>query len=112
MSGGIQIDGIVASYDDMTHVPISSYNPTNNALLFSNPLQTTEGVASSELEPLEFNSPGLLNSGVQVRFNTNLSEFVPSPLPYDPMSLNIPAINSIGTIQATDLMIAKDGVMK
>ena len=28
------------------------------------------------------------------------------------MSLNIPAINSIGTVQATDLMIAKDGVMK
>ena len=34
------------------------------------------------------------------------------PLPSDPMSLNVSSINSIGTIQATDLMIAKDGVMK
>ena len=34
------------------------------------------------------------------------------PLPSDPKNLNIPAINSIGTVQATDLMVAKDGVMK
>ena len=34
------------------------------------------------------------------------------PLPFDPMSLTIPVINSIGTVQATDLMIAKNGVMK
>ena len=34
------------------------------------------------------------------------------PLPSDPTNLNIHAINSIGTVQATDLMVAKDGVMK
>ena len=49
---------------------------------------------------------------MQVGFNANLSDFVPMPLPSDPMSLNIPAINSIGTIQATDLMIAKNGVIE
>ena len=41
-----------------------------------------------------------------------VSQFVPMPLPSDPTSLNIPAINSMGTIQATDLMIANGGVMK
>ena len=53
MSGRNQIDGIVVSYDDMTPIPVISYNPTNNALVFNNPLQTTEGIASSELEPLD-----------------------------------------------------------
>ena len=33
------------------------------------------------------------------------------PLPSDPMSLNIPAINSLGTLQATDILIAKSGSM-
>jgi hypothetical protein len=50
----------------------------------------------------------VLSAGV----NADLSQFVPMPLPSDPTSLNIPAINSMGTIQATDLMIANGGVMK
>ena len=49
---------------------------------------------------------------MQVGFNANFSDFVPMPLPSDPMSLTIPAMNSIGMVQATDLMIAKNGVMK
>ena len=107
MSGGSPMDGIVVSYDDMTPIPAISYNPTNNALVFHTPLQTTEGIVSSELEPLEFNSPAIFKQSMQVGFNANLSYFVPVPLPSDPMSLNIPASNSIGTIQATDLMTAK-----
>ena len=61
---------------------------------------------------LEFESPALFKESVLVGFNTNSSDLFPLPLPSDPMSLNIPAINSIGTVQATDLMIAKNGVMK
>ena len=49
---------------------------------------------------------------MQIGFNANLSDFLPMPLPYGPTNLNIPAINSIGTVQATDLMVAKGGVMK
>ena len=49
---------------------------------------------------------------MQVGFNINSSNFFPMPLPSDPMSRNIPASNLTGTVQATDLMIAIDGVMK
>ena len=38
MSGDTRIDGVVDSYDDMTPIPVISYNPTNNALVFSNAL--------------------------------------------------------------------------
>ena len=33
------------------------------------------------------------------------------PLPSDPMTLNIPAINALGTLQTTDILIAKNGSM-
>ena len=112
MPGGSPMDGIVDSYDDMTPRPVISYDQTNNALAFDNPVQTTEGIASSESETLESNSPTLFKQSVQVEFNANLSDFVPMPLPSDPTSLTVPAINSIGTVQATDLMIAKDCVIK
>ena len=104
--------GIVDSYDDMTPIPMISYDQTNNALVFNDPMQTTEGIASSESETLGFNSPTTFKQSVQVGLNANLSDFVPMPLPSDPMSPNIPAINSIGTVQAADLMIANDGVIK
>ena len=74
-----------------------SYNQTNNALAFNNPVQAN-GIASSESESFEFNSPALFKQSVQIGFNANLSEFFPMPLPSDPMSLNNPAINSIGTV--------------
>ena len=34
------------------------------------------------------------------------------PLPDDPATLNIPMLATSGTIQTTDIMVAKDGVMK
>ena len=112
MSGGSPNDGVVDSYDGMTPIPVISYNPTNNALVINNPVQANEGIASAQSETLEVNPPALFKQSVQVGFNANLSDFFPMPLPSDPMSLNIPAINSIGTVQATDLMIAKNGLMK
>ena len=112
MSGGSQIDGLVTSYDDITPIPVISYDQTNNALVFNNLVQTTLGMASAESETLEFNSPALFKQSLQVGFNANLSDLFPMPLPSDPMSITIPASSSIGTVQATDLMIAKNGVMK
>ena len=105
------MDGIVVSYGGMTPTPAISYDQTNNASAFNNLVQTTAGIASAE-RILEFKSPSLFKQSVQVGFNANVSDFFPMPLPSAPMILNIPAINSIGTVQATDLMIAKDGVMK
>ena len=107
MSGGSPNHGVVDSYDGMTPIPGISYNPTNNALVINNPAQANEGIASAESETLDFNWPALFQQSVQVGLNANLSDFVPMPLPSDPMSLTIPAINWIGTIPATDLMIAK-----
>ena len=60
MSGGTRIHGIVDSYDDMTPIPVISYNPTNNALVINNPAQANEGIASTEGETLDFNSPTLV----------------------------------------------------
>ena len=99
------------SADDMTPMPMISYDQTNNPLVFNTPVQTTLGIASAASETFEFKSPALFKQSVQAGFNASLSDFVPMSLPYDPMSLTIPAINSIGRVQATDLMIAKSGVM-
>ena len=59
MSGGNLHDGTVVSCDDMTPIPVISYNPTNNALVFKDPVQTNDGIASSETETSAFNSPAL-----------------------------------------------------
>ena len=104
--------GLVIDYADMTAIPVIQYDSTSNAIIFDNPVQTTGGIASSDQTPLSFNSPAVFNSGISTGVNADFSQFVPMPLPSDPMSLNIPAINSMGTIQATDLMIATGGVMK
>jgi len=44
MSGGSPTNGVVDNYDDMTPIPIISYNKTNNRLVVKNPVQTTEDV--------------------------------------------------------------------
>ena len=44
MSGGSPINGVVDNYDDMTPIPVISYNQTNNTLVINNPVQTTEDV--------------------------------------------------------------------
>jgi hypothetical protein len=109
MSEEAPTDGVISDYNDMTQIPIIKYNNNNNALIFDNPVQTSSGIASSELAPLSFNSPAVFNNGISAGFNADFSQFVPMPLPSDPMSLNIPAINALGTIQTTDILIAKNG---
>ena len=54
------MDGIVVNYDNITPIPMITYNQSSNALAFSNPIKTTAGIASSETETLEFNSAALL----------------------------------------------------
>jgi hypothetical protein len=111
MSEELPPQGLVTDYNDMTPIPVIKYNSTNNALIFDNPVQTSSGIASSELAPLSFNSPAVFNNGISAGFNADFSQFVPMPLPSDPMSLNIPAINALGTLQTTDILIAKNGSM-
>jgi hypothetical protein len=103
--------GLVIDYTEMTAIPVIQYDSSSNAIIFDNPVQTTGGIASSDQTPLSFNSPAVFNSGISAGVNADFSQFVPMPLPSDPMSLNIPAINSMGTLQATDILIAKNGSM-
>ena len=74
MNSGSPMDGIVVNYDDMRPIPVISYNQTNNALVFNNAVQATLGIASSESETLEFNSPALFKQSVPVGFNAKLSD--------------------------------------
>ena len=112
MSEGSQMDGTVVSYDDVTPRPVISYDQTNNASVFNNPAQATKGIASSEIGTLEFNSPATFNNAIWVGYNGDFPDSVPMTSPFDPTSLIFPAINSVGTIQATELMIANDGAMR
>ena len=103
--------GLVIDYSDMEPIPVIQYDKNSNTLIFDNSVQTSSGIKSSELAPLSFNSPAVFNSGMFAGVNADFSQFVPMPLPSDPMSLNIPAINSLGTLQATDRLIVKNGSM-
>ena len=103
MSQGNPLDGVVTDYSGMTPIPVMKYDSSSNAIFFDNPVQTTSGIKSSELAPLSFNSPAVFNNGISAGVNADFSQFVPMPLPSDPMSLNIPAINSLGALQATDI---------
>ena len=69
MSEGNPLDGIVTDYTEMTPIPVIKYNTTNNALIFDIPLQTSSGIASSELAPLSFNSPAVFNNGISAGVN-------------------------------------------
>ena len=60
-NSGNPMDGIVVNYDDVIPIPVIIYNPTDNSLVFNNVVQTTSGIASTEGEILEFNSPAFFN---------------------------------------------------
>ena len=57
MSEGDQVYGVVSNFNDMIPIPIISNNQNNNAFVFNNEVQTTSGIASTEGEILELNSP-------------------------------------------------------
>jgi hypothetical protein len=95
----------------MTPIPIITYNSTNNTMEFNNPIQTVSGLSTAEYTPLVFRSQAQFRKAVQIGI-LNDSQFTPMPLPDDPATLNIPMLATNGTIQATDIMVAKDGVMK
>ena len=111
MLEGSHMDGIVSSYVDMIPIPVVSYDQTNTALVFNHQLQTTEGIASSASETLEFESPATFNNTIRVGYNGELPDSIPMTSPFDSTGLIFPAINSVGTVQASDLMVAKDGVV-
>ena len=112
MSGGSPNHGVVDSYDGMTPIPVISYNPTKNALVINNPVQANEGIASAESETLDFNSPATFNNIIRVGYNGDFPASVPMTSPLDPTSLILPAINSVGMIQAIELVIANDGTAR
>ena len=60
MSEELPPQGLVTDYNDMSPIPVIKYDSINNALIFDNPVQTSSGIASSELAPLSFNSPAVL----------------------------------------------------
>ena len=109
MSGGSPIAGIVFTYDDMPPIPVISYDQTNNALVFNNPVQATLGIASVGRETLEFNSPATFNNTIRVGYTGEFPDYVPTISPLDSTSLIFPTINTVGMIQANELMIANNG---
>ena len=80
--------------------------------MINNPVQAHEGIASAESETLDFNSPATFNNTIRVGYNGDFPASVPMTSPLDPTSLIFPAINSVGTIQATELVIANDGAAR
>ena len=109
MTDSSQTDGEALNYNDSLKMPVIGYNNNNNSIVFNNPIETNLGIiASSEDTPVTFNS-AIINGVLSV--GSDFTEFIPMPLPSDPDNLNIPIINSMGTIQTTDLMIAKNGVI-
>ena len=96
----------------MIPIPVIAYNPTNSALVFNNPVQANEGIASAESETLDFNSPATFNHTIRVGYNGDFPDSVPMISPLDATSFIFPAINSAGTVQAIELMIANDGATR
>ena len=86
------MDVIVVSYDDVTPMPVISYNQTNNALVFNNLVQTTSGIASAESKTLEFNSPASCNNTIRVGYNGEFPDSAPMISPLDSTSLIFPTI--------------------
>ena len=85
---------------------IFDYNFTNNSIIFNNPIQNTSGFS----DDATFNANVIVDSILTVKFNKNINDFVPVVLPNDTQfNLNIPAINSLGTIQSTDILSADNG---
>jgi len=104
-----QTDGVVLDYSHMTPLPIIKYDSLSNAIVFNNPIVPASGLASQDLtHNLEFASPAVFDQTVAIGDQTS---FIPMPIPTHPTDLNIPSLQSTGTIQTTDLLVAKDGVM-
>ena len=96
-------NGIVLDYSQMTPLPIIRYDSITNAIVFNNPIVPANGFAVQDV-------------GQNLQFDQTISlgdqtSFVPMPLPTHPTDLNIPALQSTGTIQTTDILVSKDGVM-
>ena len=103
------IGGVILDYTQMTPAPIIKYDSATNAIVFNNPIVPANGFAAQDVEHnLEFASPVVFDQSISLG---NQTSFVPMPIPTHPTDLNIPALQSTGTIQTTDILVAKDGIM-
>ena len=64
MSQGNPLDGVVTDYSGITPIPVIQYDSSSNAIIFDNPVQTSSGIASSELDPLSFKPPAVCNGHI------------------------------------------------
>ena len=103
--------GVIADYSQIEKVPIMEYDQINDSIIFKNKINPEIGITASSTNNLSFASPVVFDSSISVGFS-DPTQFIPTPLPTDPLNLNIPSIASLGTIQTTDLMVAKNGVMQ
>ena len=104
-------EGLIIDYSNMSPMPVLNYDSSSNTLVFNNPIQSASGLTTAEYTPLVFRSQAQFRKAVQIGI-VNDSQFTPMPLPDDPATLNLPMLATNGTIQTTDIMVAKDGVMK
>jgi len=103
------IGGVILDYTQMTPAPIIKYDSATNAIVFDNPIVPANGFAAQDAQHnLEFASPVVFDQTVAVG---DQSSFIPMPIPTHPTDLNLPVLQSTGTIQTTDILVAKDGVM-
>ena len=103
--------GLIIDYNNNgVKMPIITYNPTTDSIIFNNPIVPANGISSSEGN-LTFASPAIFNDSITVGY-ADPTLFIPMPLPSAPLNFSIPAIASAGTIQTTDIMVANEGVMK
>ena len=102
-----QSNGVVLDYSQMTPLPIIKYDSSTNAIVFNNPIVPASGFAAQDVEHnLEFASPVIFDQSISLG---NQTSFVPMPIPTHPTDLNLPVLQSTGTIQTTDILVAKDG---
>ena len=102
MTDSSQTDGEVLNYDDSFRMTGIGYNNKNNSIVLNNPIETNLGIIASSEDTLATLNSVILHGVLSV--GNDLTQFIPMPLPSDPDNLNIPIINSMGTIQTTDLI--------
>ena len=94
------IDRDIIDNDIQTSI-IFDYNLTTNSIIFNNSIQNNNSTT--------FENDILINDILTVTGGNDINNFVPVALPNDPNNLNIPIINSLGTIQTTDMLASNNG---
>ena len=88
---------------------VFDYNATNNSLIFNNPVQNNSGFVGDNIT---FSSSLIVNGVMRVNPGDSLASFSQVTLPTDEgFNLNIPTIDSGGTIQGPNMVVANNNLV-